>query len=198
MDSSIDYVFNREDVNDTTTQAVTRLFDSKRLSHKITTLNGEWNFAYNFHSAARRQLDLAEQVLEFSWHRMYTSPLDNEWGLRAAVKRYRRLMTLAQFRGPIEQLELGMSGCSGVTHLDVDLVWRTHILAPREYRWFCNETFGGLVLNIPSPLVSTDQKRSSSMIHLRFTSKSSEKSMLCAFAGHVSMSAEPTIQAHGT
>ncbi|CAF3629327.1 unnamed protein product [Fusarium graminearum] len=151
MDSSIDYVFNREDVNDTTTQAVTRLFDSKRLSHKITTLNGEWNFAYNFHSAAQRQLDLAEQVLEFSWHRMYTSPLDNEWGLRAAVKRYRRLMTLAQFRGPIEQLELGMSGCSGVTHLDVDLVWRTHILAPREYRWFCNETFGGLVLNIPSP-----------------------------------------------
>ncbi|OBS19666.1 hypothetical protein FPOA_11391 [Fusarium poae] len=126
MDKSIDYVFSREDSNDTT-QSVTRLFDSKRLAHTITTLNGEWNFTYDFHSAVQRQLNLAEPVIKFSWHRMYTSPLDNE----------------SQFRGP---------GCSGVTYLDIDLVWRTHILAPKEYRWFCVETFGGLVLNIPSPL----------------------------------------------
>ncbi|KAM0241814.1 hypothetical protein ACHAPO_001508 [Fusarium lateritium] len=150
MDKSIDYVFSREDSNDTT-QAVTRLFDSKRLSHTVITPNGEWNFTFDFHSAVQRQLDLAEQVIKFSWHRMYTSSLDNECGFRAAVKRYQRLMTLAQSWGSMEQLELGISGCSGVTYLDIDLVWRTHILAPKEYRWFCIETFGGLVLNIPSP-----------------------------------------------
>ncbi|RGP79608.1 chloroperoxidase [Fusarium longipes] len=113
MDMSIDCVFTQED-NNAITQAVTRLFDNKRMSHKIATSNGEWNFTCNFHLAAQHQLDLAERVLKFSWHRI-------------------------------------TSGCSGVTYLDIDLVWRTHILAPGEYRRFCIETYGGLVLNIPSP-----------------------------------------------
>lgn len=157
MGMSIDYVFDRQDINDTT-RAVTRLFDSRRLSHTIATATGDWNFAYNFHSAVQRQLDFAERVLKFSWHRMYLSPLDNECVFRPAVKRYRRLMTIAQFRGPIERLDLGASVRSGFTYLDIDLVWRTHILAPREHRMFCNETCGGLVLNIPSPPVICERE----------------------------------------
>ncbi|KAJ4131731.1 hypothetical protein NW768_005928 [Fusarium equiseti] len=147
MNMAVDYVSNRQDTDDTT-QKVIDLFYSKRTSHTITTPDGEWNFQYNFHLAVQRQFDLAERVLQFSWHRMHTSSLDNERGFMSSVKRYRRLMTLAQCLGPIEEPE---APASGFTYLDIDLVWRTHILAPGEYRQFCIDTFGGLVLNIPSP-----------------------------------------------
>ncbi|KAJ4013047.1 hypothetical protein NW752_006324 [Fusarium irregulare] len=147
MNMAVDYVANRQDPDDMT-QKVIDLFYSKRISHTITTADGEWKFHYNFHSAVQRQLDLAERVLQFSWHRMHTSSLDNERGFRPSVKRYRRLMTLAHRLGPIEEPE---GAPLGFTYLDIDLVWRTHILEPREYCRFCSDTFGGLVLNIPSP-----------------------------------------------
>nr|CEG05697.1 unnamed protein product [Fusarium clavum] len=147
MNMAVDYVSNRQDTDDTT-QKVIDLFYNKRISHMITRPDGEWNFHYNFHLAVQRQFDLAERVLQFSWHRMHTSSRDNERGFRPSVKRYRRLMTLAQCLGPIEEPE---GARLGFTYLDIDLVWRTHILAPREYRRFCSDTFGGLVLNIPSP-----------------------------------------------
>ncbi|RGP57722.1 hypothetical protein FSPOR_11956, partial [Fusarium sporotrichioides] len=147
MEKSIDYVSSQEDTNDIT-QAVTRPIDSKQLLHTITTLNDKWNFTYDFHPAVQRQLHLAGRVLKFSGIRctclLWTMNVDSSLLPNATGG-----MTLAPFRGPIEQLEFKMPGCSGVTYLDIDLVWRTHILAYKEYHWFCIETFRGLVLNIP-------------------------------------------------
>ncbi|KAF4989225.1 hypothetical protein FGRMN_9238 [Fusarium graminum] len=134
-----------------TTDLWTRSFTEERLTHTLVTPQERHDFTFDFHASVQRQLELAERFLKFSWHRMYSSLDDNQHGLRPAVKRYQRYMTISRFWDQIERLELGTSDRPGFTYLDIDIVWRTHVLAPREYRCFCNAVFGCLIPNTPSP-----------------------------------------------
>ncbi|KAM0344032.1 hypothetical protein ACHAPU_007935 [Fusarium lateritium] len=129
----------------------TRFFTEERLTHTIVTPQEQYNFTFDFHASVQRQLELAERLLNFSWHRMYISLDNNQHGLRPAVKRYQRYMTILRFWEQIERLELGTSDRPSFTYLDIDVVWRTHLLSPREYLCFCNGIFGSLVPNTPSP-----------------------------------------------
>jgi hypothetical protein len=82
---------------------------------------------------------------------MYMSPEDNEQAFRPAIKRYRRLMTLRRFQPQILESRPGASNRLDFTYLNIDLIWRTHMLTPREYRAFCNSTFGRVIPSLPCP-----------------------------------------------
>jgi hypothetical protein len=128
-----------------------RRFYDKLLIHTINATHGQCTFTYDFHASVQRQIELAKRLLGFSWHRMYVYPEDNEEAFRPAIKRYRRFMTLSRFQPQILGSSPGASNRLDFTYLDIDLIWRTHMLAPRPYRAFCNSTFGCVIPNLPCP-----------------------------------------------
>ncbi|KAF4460269.1 hypothetical protein FALBO_12957 [Fusarium albosuccineum] len=52
-----------------------------------------------------------------------------------------------------------------VPTLDIDLIWRTHMLAPRDYRWFCDNIRGNFLVHIPSPTDLSNVDRLTSQIY---------------------------------
>ncbi|KAF5645485.1 chloroperoxidase [Fusarium sp. NRRL 52700] len=147
MSMSVDYVFSVSP--NEMTQEVTRLFSQKRLNHTAMSPRGQQRFFYDFHKAVQRQLDLAEQDIKFSWHRIYVSRQDNERALKPAIQRYRRFFTLEMFREEIGYWRFEYPDHIRFTDFDIHLVWRTHKLAPQKYETFCTNYFGGLVYMIP-------------------------------------------------
>ncbi|CCT65102.1 uncharacterized protein FFUJ_04250 [Fusarium fujikuroi IMI 58289] len=149
MSMSVDYVFSVSP--NEMTQEVIRLFSQKRLNHTAMTPRGQQKFFYDFHKAVQRQLDLAEQDVKFSWHRIYVSRGDNERALKPAIQRYRRFFTLEMFREEIGYWQFEYPDHIRFADFDIHLVWRTHKLAPQKYERFCINYFGGLVYMIPDP-----------------------------------------------
>jgi hypothetical protein len=149
MNMSVDYVFSASP--NEMTQEVIRLFSQKRLNHTVMTPRGQRKFFYDFHKAIQRQLDLAEQDVKFSWHRIYVSREDNERALRPAILRYRRVFTLEKFGERIGYWRFEYPDHIRFTDFDIHLVWRTHKLAPQKYERFCINYFGGLIYMIPDP-----------------------------------------------
>ncbi|KAF5962631.1 hypothetical protein FBULB1_13973 [Fusarium bulbicola] len=149
MSMSVDYVLSVSP--NETTQEVIRLFSQKRLNHTAMTPRGQQRFFYDFHKAVQRQLDLAEQDVKFSWHRIYVSREDNERALKPAIQRYQRFFTLEMFREEIGYWRFEYPDHIRFTDFDIHLVWRTHKLAPQKYERFCTNYFGGLVYMIPDP-----------------------------------------------
>lgn len=47
-----------------------RRFYDKLLTHTIDAIRGQCTFTYDFHASVQRQIELAKQLLGFSWHRM--------------------------------------------------------------------------------------------------------------------------------
>lgn len=60
-------------------------------------------------------------------------------------------MTLRRFQPQILGSRLEASNRLESTYLDINLIWRTHMLTPREYRAFCNSTFGRVISSLPCP-----------------------------------------------
>ncbi|KAF4447842.1 hypothetical protein F53441_8647 [Fusarium austroafricanum] len=152
MNMSLDYIFTARP--NSTTQQLIQLFSQKKVSHIIKTRRGQRSFSFDFHAAVQRQIDLAERDVNFSWHRIHASRWENEQGMKPAIKRYRRYMTLSRFRTGIASLQFEDTDHLKFVDFDIHLVWRTHKLVPHDYRWFCDRYFGGLVYEIPAPLDS--------------------------------------------
>lgn len=106
-------------------------------------------------AAVEAQFTFAKRVLNYSWHRMYPA-----WGadgpqFDAAMVRYRRFMTLNRFVKEIRGLESGATEAGGGFFwpaLDVEFVWRTHMLSVTEYRRFSQTTYGA-----PTPAIATGE-----------------------------------------
>ncbi|KAF5017594.1 hypothetical protein F66182_10458 [Fusarium sp. NRRL 66182] len=145
MDLSISRLFSRPDETASDETAL----EAMQLVYTIRTPKRQLSFKFDFHHAVRCQLVLAERVTNFSWHRMYAQPNESKQEFKSAVERYSRFMTLRQFQRCIQRL-IQDAGEMCFTPLDIDLVWRTHMLEPRSYRWFCSGIFGALIHNIPS------------------------------------------------
>ncbi|KAF4337830.1 chloroperoxidase [Fusarium beomiforme] len=167
MNLSVDYVFSVSP--NETTQEVFRLFSQKRLNHTLMTPRGQHHFSYDFHKAVQLQLDLAEQDVNFSWHRVYVTREENERVLKPAIQRYRRFMTLEKFRERIRYWRFEYPDHIRFTDFDIHLVWRTHKLLPQNYGRFCGGYFGGLVYRIPDPPdtheISVSRLRSNDQIY---------------------------------
>lgn len=113
---------------------------------------GAINFKFDVHAAVRKQLDFASsQLLRFSWHRAQESQIrERQFG--PFIERYLDILTLIPLDGVTRQTSSpeDMSPSWPVPMLDMDLVWRTHLLFPNDYRWFCDGVNGGILAHIPS------------------------------------------------
>ncbi|KAF4952535.1 hypothetical protein FSARC_12612 [Fusarium sarcochroum] len=151
MDTSLAYIYSTRPNKET--QAWVQTYMDKKVTHTIQTPQGSFTFDYDFHQVIRLQLDLAERILKFSWHRMYVSPVENRQGFEFAIKRYSKFLAVAQLK-VYHSLRVSMdTETLSLTSPDIDLVWRTHMLAPGEYLEFCveNNNFEGLSLTTPRP-----------------------------------------------
>ncbi|KAJ4266504.1 hypothetical protein NW762_004491 [Fusarium torreyae] len=149
MDASLLYVYSTRPNKET--QAWVQTYMLKQVTHTIETPQGRFTFDYDFHKGIQRQLDLAERVLKFSWHRMYASPAENRQGFESTMKRYSKFLTVARLK-EYRTMRIYMDPETlSLRTPDIDLVWRTHMLAPREYSRFCDSNFGGLLFPIPRP-----------------------------------------------
>ncbi|KAF4978767.1 hypothetical protein FZEAL_4912 [Fusarium zealandicum] len=139
---------------DEDTERLKRCFHEEQTTFTITIGGRHVEFSYNFHEAVEHQLQLADRVVRYSWHQMYAPQEGNERQFEPAIERYRKFMTLAQYTTNIHGMEpfVNQQSLDFVPGLDIDLVWRTHMLSPREYRWFCIATRGGFMEHIPSRL----------------------------------------------
>ncbi|KAM5348845.1 hypothetical protein ACJ41O_008668 [Fusarium nematophilum] len=135
---------------DQDTKRLADMYIRKQTKHIIKTPQGKLEFQFDFHNAVERQLQFADGIVRFSWHRMY-APVGgsdnsrNEQQFGPAIKRYCRIMTLVDLMKHFKPENWPTPS------LDADLAWRTHLLMPREYERFCTGiTQEGLVPHVPS------------------------------------------------
>ena len=104
--------------------------------------------SFDFHKAIRGMLKLADEMLQVSWHRMpYTNGYIGS-PLTKCVERYQRFMALVKFWPRFRGNSAFFCGPL-VPTLDIDLVWRTHMLFPRSYEQYCRRLVGNVVDHTP-------------------------------------------------
>ncbi|KAL6404922.1 hypothetical protein AUP68_11758 [Ilyonectria robusta] len=137
---------------DDTTEHLTHLYLHRKKVHSFKTPNRHLNIRFDFHEAVGAQLGFANRLLQYSWHRMYSVETANESQFGAAIERYKKFMSLIKFSSGSHSKEpLARAVPNLVPALDIDLVWRTHMLSPGEYRGFSNHNHGRLLEHRPSP-----------------------------------------------
>ncbi|KAF5003505.1 hypothetical protein FDECE_9958 [Fusarium decemcellulare] len=163
----VSHAFLSSDRPDHTTQHLADMFLLQRRMLDIQTLRGNYSAAFDFHGAVDCQLRFAGQMLRFSWHHMYSSEPANERQFGTAIERYRRFMALTHFAPNIHTMQsfVHRQSLDFVPTLDIDLIWRTHMLAPRDYRWFCDNIRGNFLVHIPSPTDLGNVDRLTSQIY---------------------------------
>ncbi|CAM1506296.1 Fc.00g059370.m01.CDS01 [Cosmosporella sp. VM-42] len=88
-------------------------------------------------------MDFAARVMQYSWHPMYTGLETNPQVFRAALSRYFRFLGLLNFGYAVHPSEfpcLPMPLNLALT-LDIDLVWRTHLLSWKTYSKFSDNVY---------------------------------------------------------
>ncbi|KAF7549084.1 hypothetical protein G7Z17_g6628 [Cylindrodendrum hubeiense] len=120
---------------DDTTEYLTHLFLHRKPTHDFKAPNRHFNIRFDFHGAVDAQLGFANRMLEYSWHRMYLVEHSNGPQFDAAIERYKKFMSLVKFLPYIHSMEPQAREPPRllVPALDIDLVWRTHMLSPREF-----------------------------------------------------------------
>lgn len=132
----------------------TDVFSHDRDSIGIPSTKDGVRFSFNFHSAVHDQVVFADQVLTYSWHRVYTSMVNDERHLLGVTKRYASFHGMLRFRHSIQCLEplAHHPPLNFVPSLDVDFAWRTHMLWPEAYYSYCMSLHNELPHYNPSPL----------------------------------------------
>ncbi|KPM35381.1 hypothetical protein AK830_g11184 [Neonectria ditissima] len=134
------------------TEHLAQLFLHRRGTNPFRTPRGQVDVRFDFHGVVDAQLSFADRMLQYSWHRMYAPQRTDDAQFGSAIERYKRFMTLFQFSSEIQSLgTLAREPPQPlVPALDIDLVWRTHMLCPREFRWFSAHIYGRLIRHTPS------------------------------------------------
>ena len=145
MDAALPRLFTNDGRS---TEILHYLFLNPMSRITIPALARQVDMSFDFHKAIRRMLKLADEMLQVSWHRMpYTnghigSPLTK------CLERYQRFMALAKFWPRFRGTSAFFCGPL-VPTLDIDLVWRTHMLFPRKYEDYCRKLVGKVVEHTP-------------------------------------------------
>ncbi|KAK7418621.1 hypothetical protein QQX98_003809 [Neonectria punicea] len=137
---------------DRTTEHLAHLYLHRRRIASFKTPRGEVEIRFDFHAVVDAQLSFANRVLQYSWHRMYSPERAEDSQFGTTIERYKKFMTLVQFSSDIQSLgPLAREPPQPlVPTLDIDLVWRTHMLSPREFRWLSTHIYGRLIQHTPS------------------------------------------------
>jgi hypothetical protein len=144
LDTSIAIIHSRHSTD--VTESLEALYTDKIDRLVIECPQGSCNVAFDFHDAVQDQLNFGVKMLWYSWDRMPGSQLFQD-----ALQRYERFMTL-RVRWSILRSQIS-NGSTAVLlpTIDLDLVWRTHLLSANKYQGFCQEYYTGIITHLASP-----------------------------------------------
>lgn len=104
----------------------------------IETLDDLVEFQFDFHSAVDKQLEFAFRMTEYSWHRLKILDRLPEQKWTFSINRYVNFMAMKKF-WPLISLTGSLRCGQMVPAEDIDLVWRSHLLLPKQYQRFSQQ-----------------------------------------------------------
>ncbi|KAH6885371.1 hypothetical protein B0T10DRAFT_550650 [Thelonectria olida] len=134
-----------------TAERLLNMYMSGRQQDLFSQDNGSFvSIKLDIHAAVDAHLDFANRVLEFSWHRMY--PALGTYGRQfdIAIQRYHRFSLMHETRKELRRSKAkGDDTRSFVPALDIDFVWRTHMLTSHYHLRYLYDA-DGLAAYTPS------------------------------------------------
>ncbi|KAI9172342.1 hypothetical protein HJFPF1_01844 [Paramyrothecium foliicola] len=137
---------------DDTTEELAGYYLHKAGSVILSTPEGDCMVKFAFHEAVQDQLDFGLKVLQCSRFRVGPPNEHLDKALRIPILRYCNFLSLRLVWSGIRSVFANNHNTLLVPTLDIDLVWRTHLLSPVKYLEFCEEFHRKLIPHVPSEL----------------------------------------------